>query len=76
MMPEIMVNTENGEEYVNIEFYCSKCGQGICRLCDPGKTRCRSQPYFTVTPCECQSKQIDELEDKVERLLAEKNKVI
>lgn len=67
-MPEIEVETEEGSEKVNIEFYCSACGKGICNNYTAGRTFGRGQPYFHAEPCDCQTKTIAELEKEIEDL--------
>ena len=67
-MPDILVPTEQGEETVNIEFYCSECNKGICNNYNSGCTKGRSQPYFTAEPCSCQTDKIEELEAKIKEL--------
>ena len=67
-MPDIEVETEERLETVTIEFYCSVCGKGICSNYTPSKTRGRGQPYFNADPCNCQTDQIEELEQEVRKL--------
>jgi hypothetical protein len=67
-MPEIEVETSEGLEEVNIEFFCSQCGDGICSNYLAGKTYGRKQPFFHAEPCSCQTDRIKELEAENEEL--------
>lgn len=50
------------------EVFCQACGAGICNLCDEGHTKNRGVPFIRVTPCDCQTSQIDSLKDDVRAL--------